>query len=385
MSLSDGVSNFSPVRKMPDSPTLRPRNLQPWSMAIMNIRNLQPILPLALAPMVGLTHSAGRSLIQEIGGVGLLFSEMLAAARLPHDNPAVSPMLVRHATERPLFYQMFLASEEPVEKAVARLEELGADGIDINLGCPAPQLRRSGSGGHLADDTRLVAQIVRQIRLRTELPVTAKIRLGRQLESRRYLEFCRMLEAEGIDMLTIHARLHGEKFCRPPRWQWIRFAKDVLTIPVCANGGIFTVNDALRCLEITGADGLMLGRGAFENPYLFAEIASTVYGIREGLRWPTRDRLYFRFVELLEERFRPERRLGRLKQFTSYFSRSFLFGHQLATGVQTSQSMEEANERAIKFFAGVEPGELLPPGRPVPMAMSRLGGEAGYSPREENV
>ena len=370
MSPSDQVSNLSSIGMQLDSQSRQLPNIQPWSKATVKIRHIQPQLPLALAPMVGLTHSAGRSLVQEIGGVGLLFTEMLAAARLPHDNPAVSPMLVRHASERPLFYQIFLASEEPVEKAVSRLEELGADGIDINLGCPAPQLRRSGSGGYLADDARLVARIVRQIRQRTELPVTAKIRLGRQLEPPRYLDFCRMLEAEGIDMLTIHARLHGEKFCRPPRWQWIRFAKDVLTIPVCANGGIFTVDDARRCLRVTGADGLMLGRGAFANPYLFAEIASTVYGVTEGLGWPTRDRLYFRFVELLEERFRPERRLGRLKQFTSYFSRSFLFGHQLATAVQTSQSMEEANRRAIKFFAGVAAGELLPPEPLASMARS---------------
>jgi tRNA-dihydrouridine synthase len=159
-----------------------------------------------------------------------------------------------------------------------------------------------------------------------------------------------MLEDEGVDMLTVHGRLHGEKFCRPPRWEWISLVKRAVNIPILANGGIFTVEDARRCLEMSGADGLMLGRGAVERPWLFHDIACTVYGRQSGMRVFSRQEIFFRFVELLESRFRPERRLGRLKQFTHYFARSFTFGHQLASLVQTSKSMEEAVERAALFI-----------------------------------
>ncbi|MFV0439318.1 MAG: tRNA dihydrouridine synthase [Desulfopila sp.] len=318
------------------------------------LRNTAIATPLALAPMVGLSHSAMRSLVLELGGIGLLFTEMLSARGLPHDNARISPLLARSAAERPLIYQIFLADEQPIDAAVARLESLDADGIDLNLGCPAPQLRRCGSGGFLAEDRQLVDRIVTRIRRATTLPISAKIRLGRTLDKPKLIGFSRMLADAGVDMLTVHGRLHGEKFCRPARWEWISHVKQAVSVPVLANGGIFSVADARRCLEQSGADGLMLGRGACIRPWLAAEIAAAVYKRPvTGRTWGL-DQIYFRFVELLGERFQPERQLGRLKQFSQYYARSFTFGHQLASLVQTSNTMAEAVVRARDFFSGTE-------------------------------
>ena len=308
--------------------------------------------------MVGLSHSASRSMVQELGGVGILFTEMLAAKRLPHENADLSPMLVKAESERPLIYQIFLADEDLIDGAIAKLEALNADGVDVNLGCPAPQLKRSGSGGFLAEDRLAVAKIVRKIRSTTGMVLSAKIRLGQRLDKSLFVDFCKMLEDEGLDFLTVHGRLHGEKFCRSPRWEWIGYAKKALQIPVLANGGVFCVEDARRCLELSGADGLMIGRGAFENPWLFADIAETVYGMKYELYTRSRERLFYRFVELLQERFRAERRLGRLKQFMHYYAKSFTFGHQLASSIQTSLNMEDAVARAALFFSRTDPDEL---------------------------
>lgn len=324
----------------------------------LQIRSLSVSVPVALAPMVGLSHSAMRLLLMELGGVGLLFTEMLAAKRLAQENEQVSPMLIRSENEKPLIYQIFLADEEPIGPAAAKLESIGADGIDLNLGCPAPQLRRRGAGGFLAEDRLLVQKIISTLRKATELPVSAKIRLGRTLDREKLIDFCKMLEGEGVDMLTVHGRLHGEKFCRTPRWDWIGFVKREVGIPVLANGGIFCVEDAKTCLDISGADGLMIGRGGMERPWLFNDIACAIYGQQGRAGFTVRQEVYFRFVELLEERFRVERRLGRLKQFTHYFSRCFTFGHHLASSVQTSHNMEEAVERATLFFAKTDACEL---------------------------
>lgn len=310
--------------------------------------NISP--PLALAPMVGLSHSAFRTLLMEMGGVGLLFTEMLAAKRLPYDSPEHSPLLVRSEVETPLFYQLFLADEKPVAKAVDKLEELGADGIDINLGCPAPQLRRRGAGGYLAENREMVRRIVQTFRKKTSLTLSAKIRLGTELNENRLIEFAKMLEDEGVELLTIHARLHGEKFCRVPRWQYIGMVKEQISIPILANGGIMSVADAKRCLELSGADGLMLGRGGVESPQLFSEIAHHCYGLERKIRFTQPHDMFFRFVELLQDRFSGERQLGRLKQFTPYFASAYSFGHHLAAAVQTSKSMEQAVERAEEFF-----------------------------------
>lgn len=309
--------------------------------------------PLALAPMVGLSHTALRTLALELGGVGLMFTEMLSVTRLPQENVGASPFLMRYPEERPLFYQLFVSPGQDVLPAVERLHQLDAQGIDLNLGCPAPNMRKQGAGCFLTDDPDQVRNLVATLRRSTCLPLSAKIRLGISLDEPRLLDFCRMLEGEGVDLLSVHGRLHGEKFCRRPRWDWIGKVKKVLTIPVLANGGIFCVEDARKCLEISGADGLMIGRGAAIRPWLFGEIAREIYGM-PNLSSPDSaplhlEDIYFHFVRLLE-RFRPERRLGRLKQFTHYYGQNFTFGHHLAIAVQTSISVEQAVQRALHFF-----------------------------------
>lgn len=314
------------------------------------IRGVEISPPIALAPMVGLSHSALRSLVREAGGVGLLFTEMLAARRLPHDNEKISPLLVRSEGESPLFYQIVTSSDQYVQAAVEKLHRLGAQGIDLNLGCPAPVQKKQGAGASLAEDRGQLTKVLQTLRRSTELPVSVKIRLGDSIDSVGSRSYCRFLQDQGVDLITIHARLNGEKFCRKPRWAVVGEIKDAVSVPIFANGGIFTVEDARKCLEMSCADGLMIGRGAGENPNLCAEIAKDVYGERIGEQ-NGKPEMYFKFVALLEERFAPERRLGRLKQFTSYFAAPFPFGHHLETAIQTSNSIEQAKERAAVFFA----------------------------------
>ncbi len=314
------------------------------------VRGLDISPPIALAPMVGISHSAFRSLIQDEGGLGLLFTEMLAARRLPHDNPLCSPLLIRDESEKPLFYQIIAASEAEIEPAVEKLHTLGANGIDLNLGCPAPMQRKQGAGAMLAGNQTELQKVLRRLRKSTKLPVSVKIRLGHSLAVDTLRSFGLFLEAEGVDMITIHARLHGEKFCRKPRWDVIGKIKDDLSVPVLANGGIFSVNDAKRCLELSHADGLMIGRGAVERPWLCADIAREVYGIDGTSPKRESSEIYAHYITLLEQRFAPERRLGRLKQFTRYFAASFQFGHHFAASIQNSGSIAEARRRAATFF-----------------------------------
>ncbi len=314
---------------------------------VLTLKTCSIFPPLALAPMVGLSHSALRLLIIELGGAGLFFSEMLSVGKLPTENENISPFLSRTPAESPFFYQIFTGSGQDVVPAVERLHQLNAQGVDLNLGCPAPALRKLGAGSFMGND--LVVETVRKIRSATNLPVSAKIRLGKTLDEKVLLSFCKMLENEGVDLLTVHGRLHGEKFCRKVRWDWIGKVKKTVTIPVIANGGIFTVADAIKCFHDSGADGLMVGRGAAIRPWIFADIARELYGVEIAER-PSLSKIYFRFIELLEERFQPERRLGRLKQFTHYYAENFAFGHHLASGVQNANSINEAGEIAGMFF-----------------------------------
>lgn len=317
----------------------------------IKLKGLEISLPLFLAPMAGLTHSALRRLILELGGIGLLSTEMLSAARLPSENPQISPYLVRSAQETPLSYQLLVSRVEEVAPAIAKLHVLGAEAIDLNLGCPAPTVRRMGAGSRLMDEPALVQTLVAAARKQTDLPLTAKIRLGETLDGEKLRNFCLMLEGEGIDLLSVHARLRGEPFVRKPRWPWVGKVKGWVNIPVVANGGIFTVEDARSCLAQSGADGLMIGRAAAIRPWIFAELAHAVYGVGQEVGAVNKPALYLRFVELLEESFLPERRLGRLKEFSHYFAKNYPFGHSLASAVQSSSSVDQAKERACIFFA----------------------------------
>ena len=321
----------------------------------LQIRSLKIDPPLLLAPMAGLTHSALRALLIKYGGVGLLSTEMLSARRLPTENPNISPYLVRTEIERPLSYQLFLASHEDVRPAVDALHRFGADAIDLNLGCPAPKVRKAGGGSYLMKEPDTIRRIIAMARQMTELPLSAKIRLGESLDEKKLRNFCLMLEGEGIDMLTVHARLRTEGFHRKPRWEWVGHVKGWLSIPVVANGSIFSVEDAKACLHASGADGLMIGRAVPEKPWIFAEIARELYNMKIPLQDMVLPAIFREILEGLNSRFRPERRLGRLKEYTHYFARNYPFGHHLASAVQSSGSIDEAWERAGSFFARNDP------------------------------
>jgi tRNA-dihydrouridine synthase B len=316
----------------------------------IHVRDLQIGPPLLLAPMVGLTHSALRQLLFGFGGLGLASTEMLSAKRLPAESPRVSPYLIRTAREKPLSYQLLVSTAEELAPAIEALHELKADAIDLNMGCPAPFVGKFGAGISLMERPDDVRRIVAEARKRTLLPLSAKIRLGRDMDDGKLKSFCAMLEDGGIDMLSIHARLKQESFARKPRWESIGRVKEWIKIPVIANGGIFSVLDAKQCLRTSGADGLMLGRGAAIRPWLFAEIARDLYGCEIGEPTVSLPAMYSIFIDLLSELFRPEYRLGRLKQFTHYFAQNYQFGHHLASRVQTSTSVDEARERAHVFF-----------------------------------
>jgi tRNA-dihydrouridine synthase B len=318
--------------------------------AVLRVRGLLVDPPLVLAPMAGLTHTAFRRLVVELGGVGLLSTEMLSARSLAGEDPS-SPYLKRTPSERPLSHQLLVSAPKEVRPAVDVLHRLGAEAVDLNMGCPASEARNRGGGSRLMEHPDRARAVTAEARKSTSLPLTAKIRLGERLHGPSLRAFCAMLEGEGVDMITVHARLRAEPYGRRPRWEWVGKVKSWVSVPVLANGGIFGAEDARRCLSVSGCDGLMIGRGAAVTPWIFSEIASKVFGwplAREPL--PARPVLYRRFTAFLVDSFPPERRLGRLKEFTHYFSQTYPFGHNLASALQSSRSLEQALERAEAFF-----------------------------------
>ncbi len=314
----------------------------------LTLRGLGIQPPVVLAPMAGLTHTAFRRLVRELGGQGLLFTEMLSARRLPGQGRG-SPFLSHTPIERPLAFQLLVGHPADVPPAIDTLHRLDADVVDINLGCPAPQARRCGGGAWLAARPTEAAAVVAAARRCTDKPLTAKIRLGRSLDEARLRELCRVLEGEGIDGLAVHGRLQREPYGRPARWDWIGRVRSWVSVPVVGNGGVAGTGDARQRLAEAGCHGVMVGRAVAERPWLLAGIGAALAGGRPPAR-PPRRAVYARFVELLRESFAPDRRLGRLKEFTHHFSRSYAFGHRLAWAVQAASTLDAAVDAAEAFF-----------------------------------
>lgn len=323
----------------------------------LDIRGLIIDPPLILAPMAGLTHTCFRRLVVEFGGFGALFTEMLSARSLRCEDPDSSPFLMRTAREAPLFHQVLASTPEEVATGITVLRGIGAEAFDLNFGCPAPDIRRRGGGSRLMERAGVASAIVEAARRAAgELPLSAKIRLGETLDEPLLLDFARMLEEGGVDLIHVHARLRGEPYGRRPRWDWIGKVKNAVRVPVTGNGSIFSAEDARACLAASGCDGLMIGRGAATKPWIFREIAREVWGRPLDAAEPDRREVYRAFARNLNENFPPEKRLGRLKEFTHYFALNYTFGHTLASKVQAARTMETALSGAEDFFALMEDG-----------------------------
>lgn len=312
--------------------------------------------PLFLAPMAGLTHMALNTVIAGFGGVGCYFTEMLSARSLRTEDPLKSPYLIRSKEERPLCYQILASNPEEVETGALTVARLGADAVDLNFGCPAPLIRRRGGGSKLMENRDISSLIVEAARRAAgTLPLSAKIRLGETLDEEVLKDFCQMLTGSGVDLIHVHARLRGEHYGRKPRWEWVAKVKSWVSVPVVVNGSIDGPESALAALKASGADGLMIGRAAARKPWVFRDIRNEVFKGQAPLPLPETGSVYGRFLSLLEENFPPEKRLGRLKEFTHYFASNFHFGHTLASKVQASETVDEAKERAREFFAAFCP------------------------------
>jgi tRNA-dihydrouridine synthase B len=310
--------------------------------------------PLLLAPMAGVTHTALRQLVASFGGCGAFYTEMLSAKALPNESPHKSLFLMRSPVERPLVHQMVTADRQEIPAAVATMERCGADAIDLNMGCAAPAVLRLGAGAALMRVGSGAAPLVAALRRATALPLLVKIRLGWEQDPGQLVDFCRLLEDAGADALVVHARLCGERFKRPAHWALITAVKSALAIPVIGNGDVVDGSSAREMFAETGCDGIMIGRAAVAQPWIFRNLVQELWQGQHPDPPPVARAVFEQYLALLASHFPPERRLGRLKEFTSYFARNFHHGHTLWRLVQGAPCWELAQQRAVAFLEALE-------------------------------
>ena len=235
-------------------------------------------IPLALAPMAEVTDTYYRSLIKELGGVGLVVSEFVSAEGLTRKNDRAHQMLTFNENERPVAIQIYGGDPERMDDAAAIVEAEGVDIVDVNMGCPVRKIVNSGAGSALLKDFDKAARVVEKIKAAVKIPVTVKVRKG--WESNDVLPLLKRFEDIGVAAIAIHGRTRNEAYTGASDWEYIAYVKSNLTIPVWGNGDVKTAADAIRMFETTGVDGVMIGRAALHNPFIFRDIHAYVNGER---------------------------------------------------------------------------------------------------------
>ena len=225
-----------------------------------------------LAPMAGVTDRAFRMLCKE-QGAGITFTEMISAKGVHYDSRKSMDLAVLDPSEKPAAVQIFGCDPEYMATAAEIFVNMGAAMIDINMGCPMPKITSNGDGSALMNDTKLAAQIVEAVVKAVNAPVSVKMRRGYDSkEGEQAVELAKAVEAAGASMVTVHGRFRDQLYSGHSDSNIIKKVKQAVSIPVIGNGDILTPEDAERLMDETDCDGIMVGRGSYGNPWIFADI-----------------------------------------------------------------------------------------------------------------
>ncbi|NJK37438.1 MAG: tRNA dihydrouridine synthase DusB [Oscillatoriales cyanobacterium RM1_1_9] len=302
------------------------------------------------SPLSGVTDQVFRRLVRRYAPESMMYTEMVHASQIKHVRELPQIMDV-DPDERPISVQLFDCRPDFLAEGAQMAVQEGADTVDINMGCPVNKITKNGGGSSLLRQPQLAEQIVGAVVAAVEVPVTVKTRIGWDDREINILEFGRRMEAAGAQMITIHGRTRAQGYNGKAQWEWIKRAKETLTIPVIANGDINSVETALQCLAETGADGVMCSRGTLGYPFLVGEID---WFLKTGeLKQPPtvveRLRCAQEHLQALFE-YKGKRGIYQSRKHMTWYARGFSGAHQLRHQLAQIESVQEGQdliERAI--------------------------------------
>lgn len=310
---------------------------------ILKDKEIKPAL--FLAPMAGITNSAFRRLLAEFGGYGALYTEMISGKGVLYENILESSYTKRREGEGSVIYQLLLNANDKIEEIIEKISMISPFGLDLNLGCPAPSVRRFNAGSALFADIKNMELVVKNIRKYWDGIFTVKVRLGEDPNNWKdgFFERIKIFEEYGVDAITVHPRFVQDRLRRRVRWEELAEIKDRCQLPVFGNGDIVSPDQINENISLL--DGLMLGRVVVAKPWIF-KVFSEGFDENEICY----SKVWEKYYNYVLEDFPANKAIGRIKEFNSYFAKNFFFGHKLYSVVQGSKDLNFIYDQAMMFL-----------------------------------
>ena len=320
-------------------------------MKPFKIRNIEINPPLVLSPMAGVTDYSFRRLIKNCGGVGLTVSEFISVEGLTRHNPKAKRQMRFDEAERPFAVQIFGGEVSRMALGAEMAEEIGADILDVNCGCPAPKVVKKGGGSGLLKDLPNLETILKEIKRSISIPLTLKIRTGFSDATINAVEVAKMAEQCGVEHIQVHGRTREQGYKGEANWDIIAAVKESVSIPVSGNGDVTTIKFALEKFDETNCDGILIGRGAMQNPWIFRQINDVIEGRKPYQpSFEVKQIALLEFFELLREDMPELPALGKMKQLAGQFTKGLVGGAQFRQTLYHSHSAQEILDNIGIYF-----------------------------------
>jgi tRNA-dihydrouridine synthase B len=313
--------------------------------------------PFVLAPLAGYTDSPMRRLCRRYGAA-LVWTEMVSAEAIVHNVAKALALLRFHPSERPIVFQLFGTRPESMGRAAATVAKLGPDLIDMNFGCPARKIVRSGGGAALMGDVARLREIARAVVEATTIPVTAKLRSGPTDDMKNAVQVAAALEEDGIRAVVVHPRTCAQRFTGRADWSIIRAVKGAVAVPVIGSGDVREPADALRMLEETGCDAVMIGRTAVGRPWIFSQLGTyaATGTVPPPPPFPEIVRACIEHLDLMVESKGEPRGVREMRKHIVLYLRGFPHASTLRSELVRIERYEVVRERLSDALAGAFTG-----------------------------